>query len=170
MKMKATKISVDNSLGSLTKPYIYFIYIIDDGVAYLYIGETTSNLGAIGRLAYHLQYANRLYGKYYQGATFIKNLFNKTYFYDTNQVKNINMIAYDISEYGNFEGDLYYENRRAIEYLVQSLMLQKSADTDVKIPFEIISEVTENSYTDRTEYKTIAKKIFDSAICELSFW
>lgn len=169
--MKCSIITASDCNCSLTEAYLYFIYIIDEGIGYLYIGETTEKRGAMGRLAYHLQYDNKKNREYSEGATFLKRLIedDKAYFNDANEIKDITMICYNLSCFGDFTGKLYKSNREAIEFLVQSEMRERSVDKTLRIPYCIISNVESNSYTNLDDYQKWAREICDDVMIKLPF-
>ncbi len=169
--MKSSIITASDCNCSLTEAYLYFIYIVVDDIGYLYIGETTEKRGAMGRFAYHLQYDNKKNKGYSEGATFLKRLIedDKAYFNDTNDIKDITMICYNLSCFGDFTGNLYKSNREAIEFLVQSEMRERSVDKTLRIPYSIISNVENNSYTNLDDYKKWANEICDDVMRILPF-
>lgn len=167
--MNSSIISVSDCNCSLTKAYLYFIYIIDDEIGYLYIGETSEARGAMGRLAYHLQYDNQYTDNYYQGSTFVKRLIERTYFDNTQDIMNITMICYDLSEVGDFTGDLYKKNREAVEFLVQDEMRERSVIRKNAVPYLIVSKVENNSFTRMSKYQELAKQICDNVIDKMPF-
>ena len=167
--MNKSIITASDCNCSLTKAYLYFIYVIDNDVGYLYIGETSESRGAMGRLAYHLQYDNQYYDKYYEGATFVKRLVEHTYLDRTSLIKNITMICYDLEELDDFTGDLNKKNREALEFLVQEEMRELSADRKGKVPFWIISNVDNNSFTRLVKYQNWAKTICNDILNNTPF-
>lgn len=60
-------------------------------------------------------------------------------------------------------------NREAIEFLVQSEMRERSVDKTLRIPYSIISNVENNSYTNLDDYKQWAKEICDDVMRILPF-
>lgn len=164
--MKISHATLGDSNLSHHCPYIYFIsYISPSNNGYLYIGETSEQFGALGRLSRHLSYRHHR-----NGATFLDRL-NRFYCFndDFDIVKNIDFIAINIEEYGCFEGDEYKTRRTGLEFLVRSEMQAFSSDDLVRIPYEIISTAQENRYSRQIEIIKIANEIVGEIAQRLIF-
>ena len=87
--MKTYRIAVSQPGASERYPYVYILYTVNPE-AFVYVGETEDLNGAIGRLAGHIKLNNP--------GTFIKKFMENSN-YDVSCLKDIHMIAFDISEH-----------------------------------------------------------------------
>src|SRR5437660_6873252 len=123
----------DASLGHRA-PYIYGILLSLEGASILYVGQTLSRTGALGRLAQHLSET--------AGATLRQRI---QALYEVTEIDGISLefAAVKLNPQKAFWKD-EADYREAVESLVQHQLL--NALCDRKIPVCLISRVQPNSY------------------------
>lgn len=153
--MKTYRIAVSQPGASERYPYVYILYTVNPE-AFVYVGETEDLNGAIGRLAGHIKLNNP--------GTFIKKFMENSN-YDVSCLKDIHMIAFDISEHEIFTGEINKTRRRALEYLLHFKILGFSCDDSVKIPYTVVSHVqTQERFISDRKINDICNEIFKEAI------
>jgi len=153
--MKTYKIAVSQPGASECYPYVYILYTVYPE-AFVYVGETEDLNGAIGRLAGHVKLNNP--------GTFIKKFIENSN-YDLSCLKDIHMIAFDVSEYEIFTGAINKTRRRALEYMLHFKILGFSCDDSVKIPYTVVSHVqTQERFISDKNINAICNEIFKVAM------
>lgn len=130
--MKVYNAKVSSPVVANRHPYVYILYTVVSNDAFLYIGETEDKNGAIGRLTGHLNID--------PPGTFLAKIMNSSV-YGIVDVNEVNMLAFDVSDYDIFTGDMNRTKRRALEYLVHFEMLKYSCTDEVTIPYTVVSHV-----------------------------
>ncbi len=131
-------------------PYIYGILLSLEGATILYIGQTLSRLGALGRLAQHLSEAT--------GATLrqrIESLYNVT------EIDGLSLefAAVRLGQQKSFWTD-EADYREAVESLVQRQVLNVLCER--KIPVCLISRVQPNAYCHVGYVESEARRVFEA--------
>ncbi|MGH7173457.1 MAG: hypothetical protein ACRELG_24510 [Gemmataceae bacterium] len=141
----------DASLGQRA-PYIYGILLSLEEASILYIGQTLSRFGALGRLAQHLSDTT--------GATLRKRIQT---LYNITEIEGLSLdfAAVKLSQRKAFWNDAA-DYREAVESLVQHQLL--NALCDRKIPVCLISRVQLNSSCRLGYVETEAGRVFQSII------
>lgn len=153
--MKAYNISISEPGVSECYPYIYIIYTVEPE-AYVYIGETEDMNGALGRLSGHL--------KIQKPGTFISKYMENSSL-DVSFLNNIQMIAFDVSEYEIFSGAVNKIRRRALEYLLHFKILGFSCDDSIKIPYTVISHVqTQDRLISDRRIREVCDELFSETL------
>ncbi|URN08550.1 hypothetical protein LUW74_37735 [Actinomadura madurae] len=126
------------SLGSgelaLRAPYIYGIYSCEFGV--LYIGQTISSMGAIGRLAQHLGDGD--------GSTFRKRI-AQVFSYDEVDLGPVEFAAYRLPNRREFTQRVPSDFREAVESLTQYSVINMMNAGGLGCP--VVSQVALNPLT-----------------------
>jgi len=133
-------------------PYIYGILLHLEGNPILYVGQTLSRVGALGRLAQHLSDTT--------GATLrqrIQTLYNITEI----DGLSLDFAAVKLSQQKSFWKD-EADYREAVESLVQHQLL--NALCDRKIPVCLISRVQLNPYCRLGYVESEAARVFQNII------
>jgi len=153
MLRAAHVITVSNDETAKKRPYIYAGYA--KSARALYIGETRSSLGAVGRMSQHISDTS--------SNTFKKRICTQRG-YDKINLKDIIFFAVPLSNYNGFWLDSS-DYRRAVEYLVQSEILNflKKENKSVLL----VSRVNANGYCDIGTIKKEAKTVVRSLIYSL---
>lgn len=142
-------------------PYIYILYTTIQDNSFLYVGETEERNGAIGRLLGHLNHN--------PPGTFLSKIMG----YSTNELEDVgkvNVIAFDVSDYKIFSGDINKTKRRALEYVIHFEMLRYSCADEVTIPYTVISHVqAQERYINDSKIRAISQEIFKQAIEMIPF-
>lgn len=111
-------------------PYVYGIVALEFPA--LYIGQTLSEIGAIGRLAQHLSNAN--------GNTFRKRIAD-TFSYDEVELGPVEFAAFKLPDRAEFVNRVP-DHREAVEVLVQYSIINMMIEHDLSCP--IISRTSFN--------------------------
>jgi hypothetical protein len=131
----ALRTTVHNGSLARRAPYIYGILLSFDDITILYIGQTISKTGAIGRLAQHLSDTT--------GATLRQRLQTR---YDLMEIDGLALefAAVRLGEQSSFWTD-EPDYREAVEWLVQLELV--NAICGRKLPICVISRVESTAYT-----------------------
>ena len=149
---RALRTTVHDASLAKRAPYIYGIYLQLGDSWILYIGQTLSHVGALGRLAQHLSETT--------GATLrkrIQTLYNIT---DIDGL-SIEFAAVKLNDQRGFWKD-ERDYREAVESLVQHSLL--NALCDQKIPVCLISRVQPNAYCRVGFVENEAKRVFKTIL------
>ena len=147
--MRLDSITISSPEVGRCNSFIYCIYICEPQ-GLVYIGETRSEYGALGRLSGHMQA---------EQGTFIKKCIDKNINIDEVRC-DINMLAFNLSDYPEYCGELNNSNRRALEYFVHGCMEEYSVDDKTVIPFDVVSWTTIASrLSDNENIYELAEKI-----------
>lgn len=158
---KAYEAMVSSPRMANKHPYIYILYTTVHENSFLYVGETEERNGAIGRLTGHLNYN--------PPGTFLSKIMEYST-YQVDEVEKINMIAFDVSEYQIFSGDINKTKRRALEYVIHFEMLKYSCTDEVTIPYTVISHVqAQERYINDSKIRAISQEIIKEAIEMIPF-
>ncbi len=117
----------------LRAPFLYVGFI--PSFRCLYLGETRSYLGALGRISQHLSETS---------ANTFKQRICQLYKYDSVQVENVRFLVIPFSNEKRYWTDAA-EYRIAVEYLVQLNILNILGENDTGLT--LISRVVANGYT-----------------------
>lgn len=141
--------------------YIYILYTTIKDNSFLYVGETEERNGVVGRLAGHLNID--------PPGTFLAKITE----YSTNEIEDVcgvNVIAFDVSDYQIFSGDVNKTRRRALEYVIHFGMLKYSCTEEVTIPYTVISHVqAQERYINDNKIRAISQEILKKAIEMIPF-
>lgn len=141
--------------------FIYILYTTVHENSFLYVGETEECNGAIGRLSGHLNCD--------PPGTFLSKIIE----YSTCQVDEVGkiyVIAFDVSEYQIFSGDINKTKRRALEYVIHFEMLKYSCADEVTIPYTVISHVqAQERYINDSRIRAISQEILKRVIDMIPF-
>lgn len=161
MRMKAYEAMVASPCIANRHPYIYILYATIQDNSFLYVGETEEHNGVIGRLSGHLNYN--------PPGTFLSKIMEYST-YQIEEVGKVNVIAFDVSEYQIFSGDINKTKRRALEYVIHFEMLKYSCADEVTTPYTVISHVqAQERYINDSKIQAISQKILQQAIEMIPF-
>lgn len=145
-------ITISSDNAAKKAPFIYVGLALD--VHALYVGETRSSQGAMGRIAQHISETS--------SNTFRKRICT-IFKYDSIYLKDILFFVVPLSKYSGFWLDSS-EYRRAVEYLVQNEILNFLAENKKEVL--LVSRVTANTYCQtnivRSEAEVVSKSIISS--------
>lgn len=131
-----------------TAGYIYIIFSAGVNKA-LYIGQTRQQLGALGRFSQHISLAN--------SNTFIQRVCAVKGF-DSVKLEDVNFFAYRLPDIQCFHGKSR-DYREAVEYLVQSEVLNLVCENKIAIP--VVSRVVSNPYKRELFVQRASKEIIN---------
>jgi hypothetical protein len=151
--MKALSVSVKSCEVSCKKPFVYAVY--SDDLRVVYIGETFSYMGALGRLAQHLGRGEH--------ATFRKRVCT-VFSYEEVELLDIKLFAIPLKPVKLFSLGDY---RRAVEYSVQLEVLDYFTKRNGP---KIISRVKSNGYCSDHRVKKEAKKVVSEIVKRVNGW
>jgi hypothetical protein len=127
------------------KAFVYAIYVFNHRA--LYIGQTRSRTGALGRLSFHLSEG--------EGST-VKSRIAKLYRFDEVVLRGICFAAFPLSSLKIFGSDAR-DYREAVEALVQQDLLQRL--TAGRFPVPVVSRVRHNDYMNDPIVRAEAERI-----------
>lgn len=147
------KITISSDNAAKKTPFIYAGLALNIGA--IYVGETRSSQGAMGRIAQHISETS--------SNTFKKRICT-IFKYDDVHLEEILFLAVPLSDYSGFwlKSNEY---RRAVEYLVQNEMLNFIAEYKKEVL--LVSRVTANGYCQTDIVKNEAKIVSKSMISSL---
>ena len=152
--MHVAKITVSSDYAATRRPFIYMGLIQEFNA--LYIGETFSHNGLMGRAAQHISLTN--------SSTFRKRVC-EVFNYGHVNLSGIVFHGSGLSEYRGF-WQTSNEYRRAVEFLVQMRIMNFLAEN--KMPYTPISRVTSNGYCATSLVVQESTRISDEFIIILS--
>ena len=110
----------------------------------------------LGRLSGHL--------KYNPMGTFLSKIMQCST-YEMEEVGKVNVIAFDVSDYQIFSGDINKTKRRALEYVIHFEMLKYSCEDEVTTPYSVISHVqAQPRYINDNRIRNISQEILKQAM------
>lgn len=114
------------------RAFVYAIYICNHRA--MYVGQTRSRTGALGRLSFHLSEG--------EGST-VKARIATLYRFDEVILRGIRFAAFPLSSLKIFASDAR-DYREAVEALIQQRLLEKL--TDEHFPVPVVSRIRHNDY------------------------
>lgn len=129
------QLSVSISDADVARPAGYIYGVFAPAFSALYVGQTRSSYGALGRLTSHLGEG--------LGATFRRRVCD-LFRYDEVDLGPIEFAAYRLSRRSSFHGDAR-DYREAVEALTQLALIENI--TERRLAAVVISRVQLNSYT-----------------------
>ncbi|MBL4701276.1 MAG: hypothetical protein JKX85_08450 [Phycisphaeraceae bacterium] len=152
MQRTAHIITVSNDKAAKRAPYIYAGFALNFRA--LYVGETRSSQGAVGRMAQHISETS--------SNTFKKRICTLLGYEEIN-LEGISFFAVPLSNYRGFWSDSS-EYRRAVEFLVQNEMLNFLTKEEKNVL--LVSRVNANGYCNtgivKNEAKIVARSLIHS--------
>lgn len=154
MARRSVSVSVSSDLAARRVPFIYAG--LADSCRALYLGETRSSTGLLGRISQHI--SETASNTFRQRICAILRC-------DEVTLENIHFVGVALSSYKGFWLDSP-EYRRAVEYLVQLHLLNMIAGAKARVT--LVSRVTGNSYTTQKIVQNEAKQVANSLFTELT--
>ena len=114
------------------RAFVYAIYVRNHRA--MYIGQTRSRTGALGRLSFHLSEGD--------GST-VKTRIAKLFHFDEVILRDIRFAAFPLASLKVFSSDAQ-DYREAVEALIQQRLLENL--TDGRYPVPVVSRIRHNDY------------------------
>jgi hypothetical protein len=133
------------------KAFVYCVFVENHRA--LYVGQTRSRTGALGRLSFHLSDGD--------GAT-VRDRIAKLYKFDEVTLRGIRFAAFPLSPHKNFYSDAR-DYREAVEACLQQELIHRLATEKISLP--VVSRVYHSGYmtdsTVLTEFERILPQMWE---------
>jgi hypothetical protein len=146
MTNEFSQLSLTDSQMAHFRAFVYVIYVRNHRA--MYIGQTRSRTGALGRLSFHLSEGD--------GST-IKTRIAKLFHFDEVILRGIRFAAFPLASLKVFSSDAQ-DYREAVEALIQQRLLEKL--TDGQYPVPVVSRIRHNDYMVDESVVSEADRIF----------
>jgi hypothetical protein len=146
MTSDSSQLTLTDSQIAHFKPFVYAIYI--GNYKAMYIGQTRSRTGALGRLSFHLSEGD--------GST-VKTRIATLFRFDEVILRGIRFVAFPLASLKIFGSDAQ-DYREAVEALIQQRLLENL--TDGRFPVPVVSRIRHNDYMLDPAVASEADRIF----------